>query len=187
MRGRFFKSSLAGFDLETYSPKGFPADFNDPIVNASLAIEDGGGLVLFSLIYPPEEERRLLWRLLRFMDGFDGSLVTYNGSKFDLPYLARRLLRHDLPWRPALRHLDAYRLVKRALDGLPSYSQASVERALGIERCVRDVSGATYHKFFEDFLKGGTAAPALYNLEDSICCLRILSKLAAKLPPFAAR
>jgi uncharacterized protein YprB with RNaseH-like and TPR domain len=53
-----------------------------------------------------------------------------------------------------------------------------VERHIGINRIVNDVSGSTYHEAFQSFLRYGDLKPLFYNIEDTVGCLLILRKLS---------
>lgn len=191
LRGDPYLSSidypLVGFDIETYSPHGFPADRQDPIVTATLAISPSlnlsQGMILVSMLFPPEMEEMLLRLLRSSLSGLSGSLVTYNGERFDIRYTAYRASLYGLDFKEAYAgygSLDLYRIVKRAWPGLQSYRQKEVERLLGLERLVRDIDGANYYRAFQSFLSEGDAKPLLYNIEDSVGCLRILNSIAAK-------
>jgi len=176
---------LIGFDIETYSPNGFPADGQDPIITVTLATSFSQdvrkGLLLTSLIFPPSMEDLLLMWLHQFLASFrDGCLITYNGAKFDLKYLAHRGGIHEIDFDPVFLnygHLDLYEVVRRSRVRLPSYGQKAVERWLGIDRVVNDVSGVLYHKEFHDFQRFGSLKSLFYNIEDSVGCLRILKEL----------
>ena len=179
------KLPYIGFDIETHSPKGFPADGQDPVVTATLATslsrDVRTGLLLTSLIFPPSMEDLLLIWLHQFLTSFrDGCLVTYNGTKFDLQYVVHRGRIHGIDFDPVFLnydHIDVYKLVRRAKVRLSSYGQKTVERWLGIDRVVDDVSGATYHQAFRCFQGFGSLKSLFYNIEDSIGCLRILKEL----------
>jgi len=179
------KLPYIGFDIETYSPNGFPADGQDPVVTATLATSFSSdvrkGLLLTSLIFPQSKESLLLTLLHEFLTSFrDGCLITYNGAKFDLQYVIHRGAIHGIHFNSVFvnyDHLDLYELVKRAKIRLPRYRQKTVERFLDIDRVVNDVSGASYHESFHDFRKFGSLRPLFYNIEDSVGCLRILKEL----------
>jgi len=179
---------LIGFDIETYSPNGFPAHRQDPIVTATLAISPSPnlnrGLILVSMLFPPSMEGRLLNLLQDLLSPSQcGSLVTYNGKRFDLLYTVHRGFLHGLNLEQTFenyRHLDMYEIVRSTLPMLPSHGQKSVEHLLGLGRLVKNVCGANYHQAFESFLLTGDPRPLFYNIEDSIGCLRILNLLAAK-------
>lgn len=179
---------LIGFDIETYSPRGFPAHKQDPIVTATLAVAPsvklGKGLIVVSMMFPPAMEGTLLNLLHNLLSTYRGSsLVTYNGKRFDLTYITHRSLLHGLDFEgilASISHIDIYEIVRSALPMLPSHGQKIVEHSLGIRRLVRDVCGANYHQAFNSFLLTGNLTPLFYNIEDSIGCLRMLYALAPK-------
>jgi len=183
-----------GFDIETYSPNGFPAEGQDPVITATLTTSFSqdlrSGLLLVSLIFPPSQEDLLLIWLHRFLASFrDGCLVTYNGAKFDLGYVAHRGRMHGVAFDQVFLnydHLDLYDMVRRLRIRPPSYGQKAVEKWLGIDRMVNAVSGASYHRAFLGFLKTGSLEPLFYNIEDSVGCLRILDRLYAADAKFCA-
>lgn len=187
-RGSRVCRPLVGFDIETYSPDGFPAQREDPIVAATLAASPSfglnGGLIIVSMIFPPSKEGELLSWLHAMLGAFSGgSMVTYNGRKFDLPYVIHRGRLRGLDLERPLKEylqLDVYEAVRAALLALPSYRQKAVEGLFGFERLVRDGSGESYHELFDSFMQTEDLRPVVYNMEDSIGCLRILNCLATR-------
>jgi len=174
-----------GFDIETYSPDGFPKDGGDPVIAATLAVSMNRGprkgLLLVSFIYPPSMEETLLRWLHLFLSSSQGNyLVTYNGARFDLQYVIHRGGVYGIDFETVFsnyNHIDLYEVVRRAGLQLPSYGQKAVERFMGIDRVVNDVSGFSYHKSFHDFLRFGSLKPLFYNIEDSVGCLRIVNEI----------
>jgi len=174
---------LISLDIETYSPDGFPEKKDDPVVSLTLAISETGriqnGVVVISVLYPPEKERELLVRardILSTLQG--GTLITYYGSRFDLPYLKFRGNVHGVNLREVemrLTHIDAYDVAR----GFPfsSYSQKTVEKELGINRTVTSVNGSGYHYAYERFRSRGDLDCLLYNIEDSVGVLMLLNHL----------
>lgn len=185
----FFEGSDAdflAFDIETYSPNGFPFSMEDPVVNFSLVTPwKGGGVLAVSMLAEPRLEGEVLKVLNRLLANFRGScLLTYNGSRFDLEYVSCRGRLYGLSFEDVfgcLRHLDVYKLVKWLNIRSPAYSQKSVERFLGIRRVVTGVDGVSYHLSFEDFLKEGSLEAMFYNLEDCFGCLRIADFLLRRM------
>lgn len=101
----------------------------------------------------------------------DFTSVTYNGTRFDLPFIAERCRKNDItcPALPAGRDLFLdFRPLKKAL-GLPSLSEKSVERFLGIRREDRYDGGALI-KVYHDYEKTGSSEDLslllLHNMED---------------------
>lgn len=179
-------SRLFAFDIETFSPRGFPSQVEDPIVNFSLVAPFAGkGIVVLSAIAEPALERELLILLHKCFSGLSGAcLLTYNGLKFDVEYVAQRGSLYGLNFENVfanLRHVDVYRLLKWLNVNFPRYDQKSVERCLGISRVIRHVSGGTYSLVYNDFIRGGDLTPLFYNIEDSFGCLRIAGKIRSLL------
>jgi uncharacterized protein YprB with RNaseH-like and TPR domain len=181
----FLRDSLVAFDIETFSPRGFPYGMGDPVVNFSLAIPFFGnlrkGLFVVSFICDPRLESNLLSMLHGLLSGLQGCcLLTYNGLRFDVEYVVKRggVWGFDFDRVFAgLGHVDLFRLVKDSGFSLSGYSQRAVERFVGVSRVVGDVSGASYHLAFGDFLRRGDLKALFYNIEDSVGCLQIGNRL----------
>lgn len=184
----FFEGSkrpLLSFDVETYSPHGFPFRMEDPIVNFSMALptfqNPKDGLLTFSFISHPRFERELLMLLYDVLLSLDGGfLVTYNGTKFDVEYVIHRGSLFDFDFQSLFSsffHVDLYKLVRWLDIRLPRYSQKAVEKIVGFKRVVNDVSGEAYHLYFADFLKDLNLKAPFYNVEDSVGCLQIMDRL----------
>lgn len=180
--------AFIGFDIETYSPNGFPCNMEDPIVNFSLASpifnDLRKGVLTVSVACHPSYEGKLLKILYSLLSSVEGRLLTYNGSKFDVQYTVHRGSLFDLDFQRIfsdLSHFDLYKLVRWLNIRLPGYTQKTVEKYLGFERIITDVSGAYYHLSFADFLRIGNLKPLFYNVEDSFGCLRILERLFSTL------
>ena len=179
---------VLAFDIETFSPNGFPYNFEDPIVNFSLVAPfDGLGFLSLSVIGEPKLENVMLNLLHRLMPLFKGfRLLTYNGSRFDLGYTIERGRLYGLDFEDvfsSLHHIDVYKIVRWLNFNLPRFDQKSVEKYFGFRRTIRWISGSTYHAFYRGFLKHGDLKPVFYNIEDSYGCLRIadaISRLAGE-------
>jgi len=176
-----------GFDIETYSPNGFPFDRRDPVVSTTLAMsmssDPMGGLFLASSICPPSRERALLMWLHRFLVSNESRcLITYNGTRFDLDYVVHRGRLHGIDFGRVFcdyEHFDVYKMIKNAGVVFPSYGQKVVEKCIGVSRVVEDACGASYYEAFCDFLRFGGLKALFYNIEDSVGCLRIFKTLKA--------
>jgi len=166
-----FSEPFVGFDIETYSPNGFPSEYRDPVVAFSLAVPHLGGLSVLSYICDPRFERQLLSSLLGLLGEISGAvMLTYYGSRFDVPYVVKRGREYGLDMERVfshVHHVDLYALVKRLHLDLPRYSQKFVERYAGVSRVVSDVSGSNYHSFFQEYLLNGCLKAMFYNVEDS--------------------
>jgi DNA polymerase elongation subunit (family B) len=175
-------SDLIAFDIETFSPSGFPSDARDPIVNFSLVVPlIRKGILSLSVIGEAASESEMLHLLHRLLLKFEGAqLLTYNGAKFDIKYVVQRGEIYGLNFEGIFanfQHIDVYQLVKLSNINLSGYDQKSVERCLGIPRLIRSISGNSYHLFYRRFLRGGSLKPMFYNIEDSFGCLRIAKSL----------
>ncbi len=171
-------NGLFAFDIETFSPRGFPSQAEDPIVNFSIVAPlTDGGVVALSAIVKPSFERELLLLLYRLLSSLGGAcLLTYNGLRFDVSYVMQRGILYGLNFEDVFEnfcHVDVYRLLRWLDAGFPRYDQKTVERCLGIVRTIRHVSGGNYHNFYNDFVRLGSLTPMFYNIEDSVGCLRI--------------
>jgi len=168
-----------GFDIETYSPRGFPHDMKDPIVNFSLAIpfEDlRNGLLVASSIGAAYSEHKLLliFRSLLISLMNSGVLTTYNGRMFDVRYVIEREKRQNIDFDKifsSISHMDLYD-IKRSKVSLKRHNQKNVEKAIGINRVIKDVCGVYYHSFLDEFLEKKNLKPLFYNIEDSVGCLK---------------
>jgi len=175
-----FNKPVLGFDLETYSPNGFPDSFEDPIVNFSLAVQSKAGVLILSFISEPAFELELLKILREMLEILNGGILfTYNGARFDVRYAVRRAALYDLDIRSVFggfRHFDLYRMLRSRGVQLRSYGQKSVESLFGIKRVVTEVSGANYFRYYLDFWEEGDLKPIFYNIEDSVGCLRLADR-----------
>jgi uncharacterized protein YprB with RNaseH-like and TPR domain len=171
-------SNFIAFDIETFSPCGFPSNMEDPVVNFSLVIPlVKKGILSLSVIGEPCLENQMLNLLHHLLGSFGGNyLFTYNGAKFDIEYVVQRGMVYGLDFRRVFDdfwHVDVYRMLKRWNIHLPKYNQKEVERFFGIPRVIKDVSGRSYHLFYREFLRAESLEPMFYNIEDSFGCLRI--------------
>ena len=174
-----------GFDIETYSPKGFPKNFEDPIVAATIALsinEDfKNGLIVLSSIFPSSSETLILKWILNTLNSLPkGYILTYNGKRFDITYMMTRAKRCGINYcERALSkhaHIDLYEKVKQN-GKLPSFKQKVVEQFLGIKRQIMNVEGANYYKYYEKFLGYGDLTPLFYNIEDAVKCIELSFRL----------
>ncbi len=183
------RASPLSLDIETYSPQGFPYDAEDLIVSVSLARPLCGNprwwVEISSVICHPSLEPRLLKTLSSQLDSrIEGPLLTYNGLRFDLPYLEARARRFGIDLARNLEripHIDLYRLIRGLGICLPNHRQKDVEEFLGIRRRVKDVNGSNYYIHYQNFLKNGDIKPIIYNIEDALLMQIILFILKQRL------
>lgn len=116
-------------------------------------------------------------RLLRALDGVD-ELYTYNGSRFDLPFIQAKL---GLELAACFRHTDLMHDCWR--QGLKGGLKA-VERQLGIERMLRGVDGYMAVRLWYQYLNNNDkrALRTLldYNREDVVNLRLLRQRLGVK-------
>lgn len=98
-------------------------------------------------------------------------IVTFNGNRFDIPFLNARLDKYSYPQIDKNSTLDLYKVVKSmsGLITLPNFKQKTVEEYLGIHR--KDVfSGLELITVYKNYVKHPTkdslSALLLHNMED---------------------
>jgi uncharacterized protein YprB with RNaseH-like and TPR domain len=71
--------------------------------------------------------------------------VTYNGKRFDVPYMQAKLLEHDLPCLPNSPHVDLYFTAKHNI-AISRKSLANVSWFLNLENKKTPVDGRTWKR-----------------------------------------
>lgn len=56
-------------------------------------------------------QREMLQKISEMVSEADG-IVTYNGKKFDIPYITTGLMTHDLPPLPPVAHIDLFQFIR---------------------------------------------------------------------------
>ncbi len=144
--------SFATFDIETMGldPRRAPM-----ILAGFMAVEpDGNASITQYFLDRPEEEHILLDAVIEKLNSYD-FVITYNGRRFDLPYVIKRyhMINHedpdirsfDLDLLPALRGFSGLKGV------LSSLSQKSVEEYMGLS------------SYRTDLISGGESVELYYN------------------------
>lgn len=158
---------LAVFDIETL---GLYPKQNPMILAGIMSVDPDGKCIVrqfFAESSKPEEERRLLLELGKELNGFD-CILSFNGKRFDLPYVHERALQLGLsdfridPFNIDLllflRHHSALR------DTLGNLKQKTVEHYMGIGTWRDDeISGGESVVLYREFerLKNENARAAL--------------------------
>lgn len=99
------------------------------------------------------EEKEVLSSFLLFASGYR-ILVHYNGDRFDIPFLRKRIELHSLADTTFdAQTLDLYKVILpyRRVLGLPDYRQQTMEALLGTGR-IEDKSGADLVKVYKRFI-----------------------------------
>ena len=173
--------NIAVFDLET-------AGLNsqkDMIISASFLSEDGEDLRQY-FCDDPQAEYLLITKICEEFDALD-AVITYNGDTFDIPFIKARAKKYGMEdMCKSIWDIDIYRMLKNYWPAgklLPSLSQASVEKALGIseERTDR-IDGSQCIALYNRFLARGDGDAKekilLHNADDVRQLARIASSLS---------
>ena len=132
------------------------------------------------------EEREALRAFADLIAPLD-AVVTYNGRRFDMPYLKERARRNGLAEMPDPYDLDLYRMVRyhSPLKGLmPNLRQKTLENYMGLWQTRTDeISGAESVDLYLEYTR--TEDPEierqiLLHNSDDICQLTRLTKVVEK-------
>ena len=175
----FSEAKIAFFDIET---TGLSPDYAKTILGGLLRPASSGAEVFQYFASDLHEEPQLLAAYLQALSQAD-LLISFNGNRFDLPFLNRRAQAENLaPLPPFYTSLDLYRCCRfysSLPQILPNLKQKTVERFLGIapER-TDEISGAEsitlyreYQKTKDDALR---SAVLLHNRDDLVQLSRLL-------------
>jgi uncharacterized protein YprB with RNaseH-like and TPR domain len=168
---------LAVVDLETTGLAGVPL-----FLVGVLSLGPGGARIDQHFARRPEEEKALLEGVLRQLCRFEG-LVTFNGERFDLPFLDARMARHRLPRVLPAGHLDLLPPARTRWGlALPDCRLVTLEdRVLGRPR-QEDVPGSAVPALYARFHRTGDWAavtPILrHNALDLLATAELLPLLA---------
>ena len=167
---------LAIIDIETLG-----ITFESPIILLGIAnvIKNEGCINQF-LLRDFSDELAAMCSFLSHIKG-SSTLITYNGRKFDIPYIKQRLSLYGKEFSFNNHHFDILHFVYRTLGGmLPNYRLETVERYFGIQRGL-DISGRLVPYFYETYLKTRNVGPLIailkHNKQDLINLGLIVSRL----------
>lgn len=126
------------------------------------------------------EEKKVLELVSQFLSSYH-TIIHFNGTTFDLPYLIQKFERYQLPFSfDTFQSIDLYRTLKplKNILKLPNCKQKSFEDALNITRqdCF---DGGMLIEIYHDYLKKKKAESLhfllLHNKEDIIHMLDLCS------------
>jgi uncharacterized protein YprB with RNaseH-like and TPR domain len=154
---------LVGFVLPEYDTQG------NPVMHA---------VQLFA--QSPEEERDLLLAADKILQKLD-CVITYNGRRFDIPFLQTRAKKHHLTIS-APYDLDLYQVIRNYSplhQVLPSLRQKSIEIYMGLSSARDDaIDGGESVRLYMEYLNTGEdrlfQTIMLHNHDDILQLLRIL-------------
>ena len=110
------------------------------------------------------------------------AIGTFNGKSFDVPFIRRRMKRHDLNYEINLPHFDLKYLSQKAFSNLVfNFKLSTLEKKLfNVER-IDDVSGDDIPFYYESYLKSkniGSVVPIIdHNKQDLISTAKLFMKL----------
>lgn len=171
--GLFTPEEVVCLDIETTGLWG-----NQPLFLVGLLRRDGEEIVLEQLLARHyQEERALLSYLAGVLAGVR-AVVTFNGKRFDLPYIEQRFVYHGLCLPGELFHVDLYYHARRFSTELPNHRLVTLEEhLLGIGR-EGDVPGYLVPTIYHRFVSTGEAEllkPVLeHNAQDVLSLARLL-------------
>ncbi|MBR3297372.1 MAG: ribonuclease H-like domain-containing protein [Firmicutes bacterium] len=118
------------FDIETMGL--WPT--HDMVINAGFVGLPGKELFQ-NFAEDPSDEKRILEEILGILEECD-EVITYNGERFDLPFVLARAKKYRLCEKlPLFKSVDVYRRLKQywpLAKSMQSLSQKSVEEAMGL-------------------------------------------------------
>ena len=145
---------VATFDIETLGLDPMRAPM---ILAGIMSVDpDGNAEVTQFFLDEPEEEHILLEEVVNELNRYD-CLLTYNGKRFDLPYLLKRyrMIYHE---EPVIRpyDLDLYQVIRHhssLCEFMDSLSQKSIERYMGLAPMRTDeISGAESVRLYYEYI-----------------------------------
>ncbi len=145
----------AVLDIETAGLS--PADAK--VILCGVLLEDGAGLSVRQFFAERlGQEAALLEASAELLQNVD-LLITFNGKRFDLPFLLERAERQDVPFPTQFYHLDLYQIFHRFSpfrEFLPDLKQKTLERFAGLSEERRDeIDGRESVALYESFLLSG--------------------------------
>lgn len=125
----------------------------------------------------PGEEKALLSDIAAAVGEFN-TLVTYNGKKFDIPYIETRMKRHDLQCSFPHFHIDLLWFARRNYrDRLPNCRLATLEEHVLNLRRIDDIPGSRIPEAYNQFVKTQDPDKMLNILEHNALDLISLRRL----------
>ncbi|HER43060.1 MAG TPA: hypothetical protein ENO08_01200 [Candidatus Eisenbacteria bacterium] len=156
-----------------------------PLFLVGLMYSSGDDLVidqLFARDYT--EERAVLVHTAETLRRF-GVLVTFNGARFDVPFLEDRMIYSGLEFAPTPGHLDLLPVARRVLKKrTPNHKLQTLERFLCNRKRVDDVPGCeipgVYHEYVRTRDAGRIAGVFHHNRLDLLTMLQLVTVFLAR-------
>ena len=180
--GKFFRKynfSPVFYDIET---TGLSRNSTYLYLIGAVGIEDKNWIFHQWMAENNKEEETILRIFSQFLQQYD-CLISYNGERFDQPYLEARYEKYGIPSPFKEKYsLDLYRTLKplKSLLKLPAMKQPCLEEFLGIRNRIYD-DGKKCIQLYKDFLKKREPIMAEnilgHNLEDVLGLGKIFDML----------
>jgi uncharacterized protein YprB with RNaseH-like and TPR domain len=156
-----------------------------PLFLVGLMYSSGDDLVvdqLFARDYT--EERAVLLHTAETLKRF-GVLVTFNGMRFDVPFLEERMIYAGLEFARTHVHLDLLPVARRVLKKrTPNHKLQTLERYLCNRKRVGDVPGSeipgVYHEYVRTQDAGDIAGVFHHNRLDLLTMLQLVTVFMAR-------
>lgn len=176
----YFSDNTAFFDIET---TGFSKKYAF-VYLIGLAVRQNGAIHIYQFLAQDRgEEASLLSAFHRHLP-FDCTLITFNGTGFDIPFLKSRETLYAIPdaWN-SCQQTDLYKITAKLsrLFQLPNKKQKAVERFLGIEREDKMNGGElidVYYAYEKQQDASSEALLLLHNYEDVLGMTKLLPLLS---------
>jgi uncharacterized protein YprB with RNaseH-like and TPR domain len=157
-----------------------------PLFLVGLMYTSGGALrvdQLFARDYT--EERAVLGFAAEALGRFD-VLVTFNGARFDIPFLSERMVYERLEFTPPPVHVDLLPIARSVVnDRTPNHKLQTLERYLLSRKRIGDVPGseipAAYHDFVRTQDAGVMAGVFHHNRLDLLTMLQLVTVFLSRI------
>lgn len=165
------------FDIETMGFSSVPI-----ILIGSARIYNGNILIDQYLSRSVREEPAMLMAFANILRGSD-AIVTFNGKRFDVPFIEDRLSYHDIKENVCNKvHHDALYLSRRRWRAkLPNCKLGTLEERILCVKREDDVPSRSIPDFYSTYLRQKNVGPLVpivdHNKQDLITLARIFSKL----------
>ncbi len=171
------KTDFLFFDIETMGL----STFNPVILIGVARFENGALSVKQFLARDIDEEKSILFEFMKMITD-KSAFVTFNGKKFDVPFIAERLRYHGLCYDLRRANFDLLLFSRRVWRGkLPNCRLLTIEKhVLGINR-EEDVDSYLVPYFYREYLRHKNPGPLVplieHNRQDVLSLSLLFSKL----------
>jgi uncharacterized protein YprB with RNaseH-like and TPR domain len=171
---------LAIIDIETLGLLNFFA-YPSPIILLGIANIGKNKICAHQfLVRDISDELGAIWSFLSHVKN-GSTLITYNGRKFDIPYIKQRLAYYGKEASLTNHHYDILHFAWRALGKkLPNCRLGTVEKYFEIQRGI-DIPGTLVPHFYDIYLKTRNVGPLVaiveHNKKDIINLGTVVSRL----------